>query len=418
MDEPPARAYARLMPDANQGSDRPPELPRGDGAANSEAAGASAAAPVEPESGATPSMTGDSSPFFPREQATAPNLRFWLIAVGLLGLGALALGQAELASLAILAGLFAAAHAADLHASRRTLYYALAWVVPALAALLFSGLAVAFTAAALSAGFRQVGPQASVTAVGLTTSIFGGLMAVALAIPRVAHLFARMLFRAEGTSHALRLAARLAVIGALLYVPASLYCHDVIDFAQMLAEKKGALLGRNSLWGNLIGQTLLALGGVGFAVRRDTAATLERLGLRQITAPQWALVAVCVLALVAFNSGAEWLQKSWFPALWESDQRMTEVIAGGLARSDALLLGLSAGIGEEITLRGGLQPRLGIFRTSALFALLHVQYSWYGVLIIFLIGALLGLLRQRTSTSVAIAVHAIYDTVAVLALKN
>jgi len=43
-----------------------------------------------------------------------------------------------------------------------------------------------------------------------------------------------------------------------------------------------------------------------------------------------------------------------------------------------LLLGLSAGIGEEITLRGALQPKLGLALTSLLFAALHVQYSWYG----------------------------------------
>jgi membrane protease YdiL (CAAX protease family) len=51
-----------------------------------------------------------------------------------------------------------------------------------------------------------------------------------------------------------------------------------------------------------------------------------------------------------------------------------------------------------------------------LFALLHVQYSWFGMALIAILGLLLGTIRQRTSTSVAIAVHALYDVAAVVAV--
>jgi membrane protease YdiL (CAAX protease family) len=93
------------------------------------------------------------------------------------------------------------------------------------------------------------------------------------------------------------------------------------------------------------------------------------------------------------------------------------MIAGGLSQWDTLLLGVSAGVGEELALRGALQPKLGVFLTSLLFALLHVQYSWFGVGIILVLGLLLGTIRNRTSTTVAILVHALYDMFAVFTVQ-
>ena len=43
----------------------------------------------------------------------------------------------------------------------------------------------------------------------------------------------------------------------------------------------------------------------------------------------------------------------------------------------------------------------------------HVQYSWFGMVVIFTLGVTLGLIRRTTSTSVAMLVHAAYDMVAV-----
>jgi membrane protease YdiL (CAAX protease family) len=79
----------------------------------------------------------------------------------------------------------------------------------------------------------------------------------------------------------------------------------------------------------------------------------------------------------------------------------------------ALLLGVSAGFGEEIAIRGALQPRLGIGLCALLFASAHVQYSWFGMATIALLGVLLGGIRAGTNTTTAIAVHALYDVLAV-----
>jgi hypothetical protein len=49
-----------------------------------------------------------------------------------------------------------------------------------------------------------------------------------------------------------------------------------------------------------------------------------------------------------------------------------------------------------------------------MFATLHVQYSWFGLVVIFVLGGILGLVRARASTTAAILAHVTYDVLAVL----
>jgi len=80
-------------------------------------------------------------------------------------------------------------------------------------------------------------------------------------------------------------------------------------------------------------------------------------------------------------------------------------------------MALSAGIGEELLFRGALQPRFGILLTAAVFALGHVQYALSPAIIeVFVIGLVLGWLRQRSNTTTCIAVHAGYNFVDMLLL--
>ena len=49
---------------------------------------------------------------------------------------------------------------------------------------------------------------------------------------------------------------------------------------------------------------------------------------------------------------------------------------------------------------------LGILIISALFAAIHIQYDWFGILQVFFIGLLLGLVRWRSaSTTLTILMH-------------
>jgi membrane protease YdiL (CAAX protease family) len=80
---------------------------------------------------------------------------------------------------------------------------------------------------------------------------------------------------------------------------------------------------------------------------------------------------------------------------------------------------LAAPIGEEITFRGFLYrgwahtPRMvwpAIIIISALWAVIHTQYDWFGVFQIFLLGLVLGWVRWRSgSTLLTIALHAVIN---------
>ena len=117
------------------------------------------------------------------------------------------------------------------------------------------------------------------------------------------------------------------------------------------------------------------------------------------------------------NAGMEALEHARFPALWAADQSMGKLIAGNLSPIVGVLLGLSAGVGEELLVRGALQPRTGLLWASVLFAAGHVQYTWFGMLTIAMLGIALGLVRNRANTTTAILVHVIYDIVAALGAK-
>ena len=81
----------------------------------------------------------------------------------------------------------------------------------------------------------------------------------------------------------------------------------------------------------------------------------------------------------------------------------------------AVVLGLSAGISEELLFRGAVQPRLGLLLASILFAVGHVQYGFtVATLEVFVIGLVLGLVRNRTNTTICILIHAGYNSVGVL----
>lgn len=76
----------------------------------------------------------------------------------------------------------------------------------------------------------------------------------------------------------------------------------------------------------------------------------------------------------------------------------------------AAIVGLAAGIGEEILFRGLLQPVFGVIPTALLFTLIHTHYGPTVLLLeLFAVGAFVGLIRQKYNTWAAIIVHAGFD---------
>jgi hypothetical protein len=371
--------------------------PQGSAAPPPDAAGGAAAGPSE---------FPRESPVFPAfaPEALEPGRRGLIVWLGILlvfGVGGLLLRQQELAALVAMSGVFVAAQGADRHPRWEWLYQVLSVTIVIMAASFF--VTVAFMLRNV-----DVSPDLRFTLIAIAFASAGACL-LTLA-PRVGTALVRAMFRVPEGSHSLRLAARLTLFCLLFALPGWFAFRDVF---QLLMDQPERFLEGVSLGSGLAGYVLLALASVGFLVRRPLAETLERLGVRPVHLSQVGLVLLGVVLLLLINSGGEWLQRHYFPALWDLDQRMTKAIAGHLNTREALMVGLSAGIGEEITLRGALQPKLGLVLTSLLFATLHVQYSWFGMLMIFVFGLTLGLIRRQSNTSVAMAVHAIYDIVAI-----
>jgi len=348
--------------------------------------------PPEPEAAA-----GDWQPL-----AGGLGLALWLIILVGLGGGGLLAGQLEMAGLVAVAGLFATAQAADLDSRWRGLYRLLAWVVPVGGALLFVSFAnVVYESDLL--GARR--------AAAFGTALSGALVSLLTLMPWFTRQVCAWMFRTSRSSHVLRLTARMILLGAWLSATAGLAANVILE---PMLDGSEPLFSRFSPTGQTIGSLVLALGAVGFLVRRDLRATLDRLGLERLRSSHVAVVAIGVVALFGLNAGTDTLQHWLFPALWERDHQINTALALGLTLPRALLIGLMAGIGEEVTLRGALQPKLGLLLTSLFFAMLHVQYSWFGMAVILGFGLILGLIRMRTNTTVAVLVHAVYDMIALV----
>lgn len=165
----------------------------------------------------------------------------------------------------------------------------------------------------------------------------------------------------------------------------------------------------------VVSDVALALAGVGFLVTRDVAATLGRLDLRPLRPPQLGYAAVTALALNVAVAAMEWAESLLLPGVHALEDRFAFEFVGMSPVAGVALVSVSAGVGEEVLFRGALQPRVGIALSAALFAALHVQYQIPGMLMIFAVGAALGLVKQRTSTTFTIVVHVVYDLVAFLA---
>ncbi len=161
-----------------------------------------------------------------------------------------------------------------------------------------------------------------------------------------------------------------------------------------------------------------AIFAVGYGIRRNGRDALTRLGLVRPTGRQvLAGLGLAVLAVVA-SFGLDWaVSHLWGAAGWpQTDQEaFNKVLAFALSPVGAVILGVTAGLGEEVAVRGVLQPRLGILLSNVFFTSLHaLQYNWDALLSVFLLGLVLGLIRQRTNTTTSAIVHGTYDALLVL----
>lgn len=175
---------------------------------------------------------------------------------------------------------------------------------------------------------------------------------------------------------------------------------------------------RSQVYG-LIWTIPAALLAVGFGIRRNLSATLSRLGLVMPTSQQfWNGIGLGVVLAIAMqfllSPLQEWIWQSFGWPMTDEDAFL-ELMSYAISPIGAVVIGVTAGLGEELAIRGVLQPRLGILLSNLFFVSLHAfQYHWDGLLVMFVIGMILGLIRKYTNTTTAALVHGTYDFVLVM----
>ncbi|MBA2595645.1 MAG: CPBP family intramembrane metalloprotease [Chloroflexia bacterium] len=160
---------------------------------------------------------------------------------------------------------------------------------------------------------------------------------------------------------------------------------------------------------------------VGYPYWRDLRLATARLG---IVAPDLRTIGIAVVAtfacfLVAGIAGfaSQQLDPGLSESLDEVVDQMTAQVQNPLG---AVILGASAGIGEEAIFRGALQVRYGIVIPSLLFTMLHGPQYGFNLALLGLLGVsvILGLLRRQVNTTAAMITHALFNALQVLALST
>ena len=153
----------------------------------------------------------------------------------------------------------------------------------------------------------------------------------------------------------------------------------------------------------------------GACVRRTFAGALKRLGLTMPTGREVALAVGAALALVAsfyFIDPVLTALVSYLGLPVTDTELVNLLFAGTLTPLGIVATSIAAGFGEEVSIRGLLQPRFGILLPALLFASLHAfQYSWDGLISVFLAGVVFAYIRSYISTTASAITHTVYDLV-------
>lgn len=261
--------------------------------------------------------------------------------------------------------------------------------------------------------------------------LIGGLSAVGLMVailslaPVVQRLCARVLPMEPGNfAHALALSMAITLT---ISACAPLWVLGEPVMSALAAEKAQSSAAGSGASGSgdaaelfeqlyqLLWMLPVCLLAVGFGVRRGFRAALARLGLhrpsgKQVLAGVGGAVALAVAALLL---GAL-VKQVWAMLGWRgTDPGDVDALMGYmLTPLGALVVGVCAGLGEELLVRGVLQPRLGLWLSNAVFTAMHAgQYGWDMLIVIFFVGAVFGVVRKRSNTTVSALVHGVYDAV-------
>ena len=173
------------------------------------------------------------------------------------------------------------------------------------------------------------------------------------------------------------------------------------------------------LVGTAVTEVALAFVIVGAPFYRTVKQAVKRLGLVVPTLKDvgvaFGLVFVAFFISAMSSLAVRYLQPDLYDRINDNLGTMTSGIDSWWG---AIILGLCAGIGEEVLFRGAIQPKYGIIVTAIVFAVLHQQYGASFVTAgVFAVGILFGLERKYFNTTTSIITHATYNTIAILAAQ-
>jgi membrane protease YdiL (CAAX protease family) len=297
---------------------------------------------------------------------------------------------------------------------RSTALRALAWIW--LAVLTLGAALVAFSSLndalppAAQLGAEEPAPELWVAAVWIALGLVAGW---ACALPPIrAHLARLIPIDPDSYIHAIALVVVVSVT-IVFTVPVAVLGEPPL-LAQLARDGAGPIEGDSRddvyrlLW--LIPAAMLA---VGWPLVREWRGALARLGLVRPTLRQVGLALCAGAAMVILFGLLDYLIAGAWEALnWPATDEETfeELIAYTLTPVGALVIGVTAGLGEELGVRGVLQPRLGVWLSNLFFAALHaLQYNFDAILSVFLAGLVFGLIRRKTNTTTSAIVHGFYD---------
>ncbi|HEY3289666.1 MAG TPA: CPBP family intramembrane glutamic endopeptidase [Anaerolineae bacterium] len=310
------------------------------------------------------------------------------------------------------------ANLAEQHKNLRTLQY--------IYLLLLNGIIAVIGIGSVSVGFLSKIPSSTAippnpfSAVDWTTAgmalLLGTIIAMVCLLPTIRRLAARVLkINPDSIVHTTALSLTATAISANLF-QMSLYRWMLTPEGLNQLSSASDSIYIDALVFPLLVLSLAALLGVGWLSRRTWPDVIERLGLTLPTLRQLALAVGVTALLIAAAAGTDRLWTAIDPA----SQKEVGSIMSAMMRdvngfSGAFAIGITASIGEELFFRGAYQKRMGILMAALLFASFHTQYFIsMATLLIFVIGLVLGVLRQKTTLAVCILVHFLYNFTSVL----
>ncbi len=249
----------------------------------------------------------------------------------------------------------------------------------------------------------QIAPGGRLRVGLIALGALGSILArAALLIPQVRRLIARAIPIDPGSFvHTVALVA-VVCIGLLCTIPLLALGQPPLLTLLSQMSPGAASQGRDSAGMlrdqvySLVWTVPVALLAVGYGTRRRLPEALQRLGLVR---PSWrqALAGVAIALLLVgavqlLSVGIDWL---WGLMGWPTtdEAAFDELLSFAASPIGAVVIGVTAGLGEELAVRGALQPRLGILLSNLFFMSLHaLQYNWDALLVVFAVGMVCGAL--------------------------